>query len=143
MKEILISIKPKYISQILKGNKTIELRKKVGRFFMPNAEIYLYSSSPVKALVAKARIKDVEKVTLKDLNERKADILKAACISEDDFDVYYNGCDSSYLIYLEGVVLFERPLSLAELRHCGFTPPQSFCYLDNELHSFLVAEGLI
>ncbi|GAB7199863.1 hypothetical protein [Dickeya oryzae] len=57
MDKILISIKPKYIEEILNGNKIIELRKKCGEKFSEDCQIYLYSSSPVKALVGKAFIK--------------------------------------------------------------------------------------
>lgn len=141
MNKILLSVKPKYIKEILLGNKIIELRKRVGRSFLPDTEIYLYSSSPVKALVAKAHIKSVEKVDINKISDRKAHILQAACITERDFDDYFFGCEFAYLIHLEKVSPFKKIFILSELKTCGFTPPQSFCYVNEKLDRFLQSKG--
>ncbi|QIA53151.1 hypothetical protein GW574_12830 [Pantoea agglomerans] len=141
MNKILLSVKPKYIKEILSGNKIIELRKRVGRSFLPDSEIYLYSSSPVKALVAKAHIKCVEKIDMYSVKERKPYILHAACITEDDFDAYFKGSEFVFLIYLIKVNVFKNPLFLKELREIGFIPPQSFCYVNERLDLFLENRG--
>ncbi|MDG0806815.1 hypothetical protein PO856_004104 [Pectobacterium brasiliense] len=141
MNKIILSVKPKYIKEILSGNKIIELRKMVGRSFLPDSEIYLYSSSPVKALVAKAHIKCVEKIDMHRVKERKSYILHAACITEGDFDDYFKASEFVFLIYLMKVNIFKNPLDLSELKNCGFTPPQSFCYVNERLNYFLESRG--
>lgn len=137
MNKILLSVKPKYIKEIISGNKIIELRKRVGASFLPDSEIYLYSSSPVKALVAKARIKCVEKLDMHSVKERKPYILNAACITEGDFDAYFNGSEFIFLIYIMEVNVFKFPVVLKELKENGFIPPQSFCYVNERLNLFL------
>lgn len=142
MNKILISVKPKYIKEILIGKKIIELRKRVGKSFLPDSEIYLYSSSPVKALVGKAHIKCVEKIDMHSVNERKPYILHAACITESDFDAYFKGSEFVFLIYLRDVSVFKKPLILDELRGSGFIPPQSFCYVNDKLGFLLEERGV-
>lgn len=113
----------------------------MGKSFLPDSEIYLYSSSPVKALVAKAHIKCVEKIDMHSVKERKPYILHAACITEGDFDDYFKESEFVFLIYLTKVNVFKKPLVLRELRKCGFTPPQSFCYANERLNCFLEERG--
>ncbi|WP_219952293.1 ASCH domain-containing protein [Dickeya zeae] len=133
MDKILISIKPKYIEEILNGNKIIELRKKCGEKFSEDCQIYLYSSSPVKALVGKAFIKKIEKMELKRVGDYKKIILKEACISLNDFDTYFSGSIFCYLIYINRVERFPKSIPLECLKELGITPPQSFRYLSKEL----------
>lgn len=51
MKNVLISIKPKYVNEILSGEKKFEFRKKIFKQEVEN--IYIYSTSPKKKIVAK------------------------------------------------------------------------------------------
>ena len=46
---------------ILDGRKAIELRKRIGELFVENTKIFIYSSSPVKAIVAEAKISCIQK----------------------------------------------------------------------------------
>ncbi|RLM18752.1 hypothetical protein BIY29_17740, partial [Brenneria alni] len=109
MDKILISIKPNYINEILVGSKIVELRKRVGRLFTPNNEIYLYSSSPVKALVGKATIKKVVRKELASLHQIKDEILKDACITEYSFDEYFKKSKFCYMIYFGEITLIKHP----------------------------------
>ena len=137
MDKILISIKPMYMKNIILGNKTIGLRRRVGRLFLPEREIYLYSSAPVKALVAKAFIKKIDKMEVISLGNKKNKILQHACINEYDFDNYFSDSTFCYLIHLKNVRPLIRPMPLKDMREYGINPPQSFCYLRSDEVSFL------
>lgn len=141
MDKILISIKPNYINEILVGSKIVELRKRVGRLFTPNNEIYLYSSSPVKALVGKATIKKVVRKELASLHQIKDEILKDACITEYSFDEYFKKSKFCYMIYFGEITLIKHPLDINFMRNIGVTPPQSFCYLQDNTWDIIESRG--
>lgn len=141
MDKILISIKPNYIEKILAGSKIIELRKRLGKHFIPDNEIYLYSSSPVKALVGKTIIKKVVSKELSSLYHCKNEILKDACITETDFDEYFGNSMFCHLIYLGKVTLIQKPLDIQFLRSVGISPPQSFCYLQKNVLNLIDSRG--
>ncbi|MET3816740.1 hypothetical protein [Pantoea sp. UYEF8] len=132
VKMILLSVKPFYLDKILNCKKIIELRKRVGVAFQPNTKIYLYASSPVKAIVGTASLKAVAKVPLDEATNEKNDIFNKACISQSDFNDYFLHADFCYFLHLESVKRAISPVSLKTLRSMGITPPQSFCYLVTE-----------
>ena len=131
-KKILLSIKPNYMIEILNGNKVIELRKRIGRGFLPETKIYLYASSPVKALVGTANLKKIEKLTLQKARHEQFDIFNKACIGREDFDEYFKCSEFCYFLHVDHVKTSEFPVSLLSLGELGVTPPQSFCYLTQE-----------
>ena len=55
-KPVLLSIKPEYVELIFSGAKTVELRRVVPRAVLPNSDLIIYSTSPQKSIVGKARI---------------------------------------------------------------------------------------
>ncbi len=126
---ILLSVKPIHLEKILNGLKIIELRRRVGVQFQPNTKIYLYASSPVKAIVGTAYLKMVEKIPLQDASYEENDIFNRACISQAAFNDYFLGSDYCYCLYVESVKHAKSPVFLRRLRTMGITPPQSFCYL--------------
>lgn len=131
VKMILLSVKPFYLDKILNGSKIIELRKRVGVSFRPDTKIYLYASSPVKAIVGTVSLKAVEKVPLDETTYEKHNIFNKACISESDFNDYFSHSDSCYFLHIEYPKLANSPVPLRKLRLMEIIPPQSFCYLDS------------
>lgn len=130
MKSIILSIKPYFVEAILDGKKSIELRKRVGELFVENNTIYIYSTSPVKAIVAKAKISHVDKVHPLEIH---MDTLIHAHVSRDYFDDYFKKSTQAFLIHLKDIKRLKHPIDIYKLRKLGLTPPQSFCYLENEL----------
>jgi type I restriction enzyme S subunit len=49
--KVLLSIKPQYVDEIVKGNKKYEFRKKIFKKKDEVQEIYIYSTSPVKKII--------------------------------------------------------------------------------------------
>lgn len=131
---IILSIKPCFSDQIYLQNKPLELRKKIGKYFEMDRKIYIYTSSPIKAITGTAEIDSVERLPVAYIKEN---YLELACIKEHDFNQYYSTHNEGAVIWLKNVIQFKKPICLAELRCYGFTPPQSFSYLKGELRTFL------
>ncbi|MBC2746251.1 MAG: hypothetical protein HF975_04445 [ANME-2 cluster archaeon] len=121
---VLLSIKPKYAIQILKGNKRYEFRKSI--FKNRNIDqVYIYSSSPVKRITGAFSIKQIiEKHPIQLWNECK----DFSGIDEDDFLKYFKGKETGFAIEIGEVKAFD-PINPKD--HIPFfVPPQSFCYTD-------------
>lgn len=137
-RDVLVSIRPEYASQIMNGKKTVELRRKFPVAASTGATILIYSSSPVRAIVGHAQIKQVIKLPLDDLWKIHG---SSACIRKEAFDKYFLGLKDGFAILLGSVRTLRRQPKYQELRdQFGFTPPQSFRYIDEDLNSLLFDE---
>ncbi|EGQ8447183.1 ASCH domain-containing protein [Vibrio alginolyticus] len=134
MTDIILSIKPDFTNQILLGNKTIELRKKIGKNFSNGSVIYIYSSSPQQAIVGKVILTKVE---LHDVETIALNYSREACVNESYIRDYYNQHDKGYLLLISSVTPFSKPLPLSKLKKYGFNPPQSFCYAKGDVLELL------
>ena len=66
---IVLSIKPQFTNLILDGSKTIEMRTKIGKNFINGATIIIYSSTPIKAIVATAKINKIQILKKNEITE--------------------------------------------------------------------------
>jgi type I restriction enzyme S subunit len=122
--DILISINPEYVDKIVKGEKRYEFRKRrinidgVDRF-------YIYSTAPVKKIVARMVVDRVIEGTPKEI--------WSACrrysgVDEKDFYGYYAGSKVAYALSIKSVSPLRPPID--PYKKCrGFWPPQSYCYI--------------
>jgi predicted transcriptional regulator len=134
VKNILISIKPEYTAHIYDGNKTVELRKKIGKEFSRGSKLYIYSSSPVKMITGEAEIADIFFAPLAQIKKK---YLSYACISDAAFHAYFSNSPHGYAILLKNVKEYEKKIPLFVLRTIGITPPQSFSYINEKQTTFL------
>jgi len=125
---ILISIKEKYVKEILSGKKTIELRKA-----MPKAKegdtILIYTTKPVMAVTAVATVeKIISKTPLEMWNQHH----ETLGINRKEFDAYYEKAKKAIGIKLKDVEKLnaEILLSAIKLIQPRFSPPQTFKYLN-------------
>lgn len=133
---VLVSIRPKFASRILRGEKTVELRRRFPASSVIGSTIVVYSSNPIQAVVGYARIRDVQRLDTGVLWVRHAE---DACISKEEFDRYFQGVEIGYAVFLEQVMSLETPVSAQALRRkFGLAPPQSYCYLDETRMSELI-----
>ncbi|WP_109373739.1 hypothetical protein [Proteus genomosp. 6] len=130
MKKIIISIKPKYVQKIYDGNKVIELRKSIGLSFKQNNKMYIYSSSPKKAIAGHAYIDKIEQVSK---DEIKQYYLDKIAISNEELENYLTNGKKGIMIWLKNIVEYQKPITLAKLKETGFTAPQSYCYVSDAL----------
>jgi predicted transcriptional regulator len=139
-RSMLLSVRPEYASRILSGEKTVELRRRFPMSEAIGATAFIYSSSPVRAVLCKATISDVKNLALTTLWRRHG---ATACISRKDFHDYFSGLDRGYAVLLKDVVALDSAVTAAELeRLIDFVPPQSFRYLDEQFNSLLSDGGI-
>ena len=140
-RDVVLSIKPVYSEKILSGRKTVELRR---RFPLANpigALAYIYSTSPVKAIVGSASISNVRKLPLEEI---WSEFQSTAFIERDQFEKYFDKRDHGFALVLDHVRAFQRPFPLSELRErFGFEPPQSFLYAKHDLRRALEDDSAI
>jgi len=123
--DVLLSIKPKYVKSILEGDKRYEFRKAIFRNRSVN-RIFIYSSAPVKRIVALfeiSRILEDHPAVLWDL------VRDHAGINDAEFFSYFAGRERGYAIGIGKLQEFDTPIDPRE-DIPGFVPPQSYCYVD-------------
>ena len=134
-RDVLLSIRPEFASKILKGEKTVELRRRFPKEAVIGATAMIYSSSPVQAIVGYAHIEDVLELSVNQIWLQYGDF---TCISKDRFDSYFDKRSTGFAIILNDVIEFQNAISAKHLREeFNFIPPQSFRYLPDEYASFL------
>jgi len=121
---VLLSVKPKYANEIVSGRKKYEFRKSI--FKRENIEkMYIYSSSPVKKIIAIVDIDGILSDSPQKLWEKFHD---DAGITEPEFFNYFKNSDVGYAIKISNVQEFSIPIDPYHLDE-DFRPPQSFYYI--------------
>ena len=132
---VLFSIRPFYADKILAGQKTVELRRRFPELGMSGSTAIIYCTSPVKAIVGSARIRDVVKLPLSTLWKSHGG---AACIAKADFYQYFSGQDHGFAIILTGPQTLKDRLTARDMEsEFGIVPPQSYRYLTEECVALL------
>ncbi len=122
MYQMLLSINPEHVENILNGKKQYEFRKV--RCKSDVDKIIIYSTAPQKMVVAEA---EIEEIIEDDIIEVWRQTKALAGISYDFFRAYYKGKKKAVAYKLVNVEAYEEPRSLS---YYGITfPPQSFVYL--------------
>lgn len=117
---IYLSIKPKFVSLIVKGEKNYEFRKYIPK--RKFSKIYIYETLP------KAEIKyvvEIEKII------KYPDKIIEPGYGNDDFN---NGIKKSKYAYKLGKIKkLKNPIQLKELKEkYNFCPPQSYTYAESQ-----------
>ena len=137
-RDVVLSIRPQYSKKILEERKTVELRR---RFPIPEPSaitLYIYSTSPVQAMVGVARIKEVQELPVRQI---WTDFKEDALIEYKDFRKYFRGLKFGFVLILYDIRPLLEPMPLRRLREeFGFEPPQSFLYVKNDLRKALQDE---
>lgn len=123
----LISIKPKYVKEILDGKKKYEYRK---RIFKENiAKVYIYSSFPQQRIVGYFQFCGYLSSTPKDIWEKTKDF---SGISKEEYDKYFKNNNIAYAIIIKNLKIFNTPINPKEY-FSKFNPPQSYIYLEEDI----------
>jgi predicted transcriptional regulator len=134
-RDVLVSVQPKFASKIIDGAKTVELRRKFPESTATGAFALIYSSSPVRAAVGYARIREVLRLPISRLWREHG---VAACVSKKEFDKYFHGQAFGFAILLEKIRLLNPQIAAADLEEeFGIVPPQSYRYLHEDCISSL------
>lgn len=140
-RDVVLSIKPAYSEKILEGSKTVELRRRFPVTAPSGAIAYIYATSPVKAMVGTAEIREVHKLPIEQI---WTEFESTVFIERAKFDKYFEGLEHGFALVFDDVKAFSRPLPLSELREkFGFEPPQSFLYAKHNLRRALRDEPAV
>lgn len=136
MKDVLISIKPKFVEKIMTGEKTFEFRKR--GFASDVRNIIIYSSSPQKRIVGYFTYSEILKGNPKEVWE----VCKGESgIDEKYYTEYYIDKEAAYAIKINEFIKFKKEINPKEI-WAEFTAPQSYYYLKegefDEIFSSLV-----
>lgn len=129
MKDILISIKPKFVDQIQKGIKKIEYRKVVFKD-RDIKKMYIYSSAPIQKVVA---VCEISKILCSTPEEIWLSTSSASGISKDFFDLYFKDRSKAYAIEMKSIHFFDQPMSLSDLG--VLRAPQSYQYIRDQIQA--------
>ncbi|WP_020696526.1 helix-turn-helix domain-containing protein [Reyranella massiliensis] len=126
-RDVVLSIRPEYSHKIIEGKKTVELRRRFPLSAPRGTLAYIYSTSPVRAMVGRAEITDVVKLPVSHIWKKYS---SCAFINKADFDAYFEGLSEGFALKFANAKPLPRQLDLSELRErFGFEPPQSFLYV--------------
>ncbi|HEX4407545.1 MAG TPA: helix-turn-helix domain-containing protein [Xanthobacteraceae bacterium] len=137
-RDVVLSIRPLYSNKIFEGKKTVELRRRFPIAAPRGTIAYIYSTSPVRAMIGSTEIETVIKLPVTEIWKKFG---KMAQITRSDFDGYFDGVTEGFALKISNARPFSRPIDLMELRdRFGFEPPQSFLYATSVLRTALQNE---
>lgn len=125
---VLLSIKPKYVNEIINESKKYEFRKSI---FKRNnvSKAYIYSSNPIKKLIGKFTIGEIIEDHPQTLWQNLGNF---AGIEKDEFFNYFGNRENGFAIKIQDLEIFENPIEPKDLIP-NFNPPQSFYYIDEDI----------
>lgn len=125
---VLMSIKPKYASRIMSGEKTVEFRKKC---FKDNiSRVYVYSSFPEKKIVGYF---EVDKIVIDDPINLWIQFGKKGCIDKNRFYDYFKNHREGCAICIKRYVKLRQKVDIFDVFDMNIKAraPQNYCYIDN------------
>jgi predicted transcriptional regulator len=122
----LLSIKPNFVTSILKGLKRVEFRK--GKFGKPVEHVIVYSSNPEQKIVGYFDILMIDEDKPIHLWKKYANI---SGITLDEFESYYIDKKIGTAILINNFYTLIEPIPLSKLRG-DITPPQNYSYLSQK-----------
>ena len=127
MKDVLISIHPRYVDAIQNGDKTVELRTRTPQID-PGTRLWIYTTMPVAKIQLVAKVAEVNTDSPTSIWRRFSNDM---AISRSVFREYCRGHRSVCAIALRDVSALDRELSLDNMRQSApnFHPPQFFTSL--------------
>lgn len=121
---VLLSIKPEYVSKIFAGSKQFEYRKAI--FKNPNVKkVIVYSTMPEGRIVGEFDVGEILHDSPSSLWLRT---WRKGGVAKDFFEQYFAGRNFGYAISVESARRYDVPVDPAEVFE-NFVPPQSFLYL--------------
>ena len=123
--DLVMSIRPSYANDIVKGNKRVELRRKFSEKWV-GSKTLIYSSRPERRFIGSFKIGKV----ISDHPERIWKTFKSEIrCPKEDFDNYTVGLDKVYAIIISESLEFKEPMLVTNLSHhvkSDIKVPQSY-----------------
>jgi type I restriction enzyme S subunit len=120
---LIISIKPEFVSKIISGEKKYEFRRLIYRKEVD--KIYIYQTLPHAGIIGYFNPGEIIKSTPSDLWNSLNDV---SGTSEEFFNSYFHDKSEGYAIEIKNLVVFDNPIT-----DSGIRAPQSYKYIDYDL----------
>ena len=118
----ILSIKPHFVEEIIKGKKKFEYRKSI--FKQPVKKVYVYASAPISMVIGEFQPVDVIHGGPEEVWKKTRDF---SGITKKFYNDYFKGRTTAYAIVIQNFVLYEKPKELPK----GVHAPQSYCYIES------------
>lgn len=121
--DMILSIKPCYVKEIINGNKKYEFRK--SKPLRKVEKIYIYETKPFKKIIGYFKYDNVisgDKYSI--WNKFK----QYGCISKEDYFKYYRTSLKAYAFNINKLILFKQYIDPYKIFD-KFTAPQSYVYI--------------
>ncbi len=122
---VLLSIRPEYVEEILACRKRYEFRKRMPRIHTINQKAYIYTTSPVCKIVGSFKIKRIQENHPRILWRKFG---KRAGIDARQFSEYFGRSRRGFALEISSLRVFDPPIVPKEA-FANFVPPQSFRYV--------------
>lgn len=129
---VLMSIKPRFVEEILKGTKHFEFRRVVFKHEEVD-RVIIYASSPIKKVVAEFNVADIIVDSPEFLWERCKEY---SGIDRESFMRYFSNKQKGFSIVIKNLTIYKQPIDPYK-KVDNFRPPQSYMYLDERLDKVL------
>lgn len=128
-KFLFISVKPEFADKIVRGEKTIELRKNKPSA-NPGDFVIIYSTLPVKSVIGFGIVKEIIEDTPQFMWNNHSEKLG---IDNKRFDNYYCGMSKAVGIRIDSICKLKKPINLDEIKNLipKFSPPQTYRYFSH------------
>lgn len=123
--KILLSIKPKYVTEIFEGRKKFEYRKSIFKR-KDIKSVVVYATKPVGKIIGEFEIGNVLEFSPNVLWEKTKDF---SGIDKDEYMRYFNDRDRGFAIGIKSFIIYDKPLKLNEFDETIKVAPQSFRYI--------------
>ena len=133
--QIVISVHPRHAENILTGTKTVEFRRRfpVGSH-LEGAILWIYSTSPIKAVTGWAEVKDIINMPVESL---WTSFHSDGGVKRGDFDLYFDGARDGYAIVLSSITRLSEEIHAERFSNNGFSIPQSYRYVNKKISPLL------
>lgn len=126
--KILLSVNPAHADKIVKGTKTVEVRRRFSSKWA-GTRLNIYATRPVGAVIGEARIDKIVEGSPEEIWDVWGASIGSAKV---EFDAYCNGAEKVSALLLTEVRPFHSAVPLEQIRRLlgkGLVPPQSFSNL--------------
>ena len=122
--DILISVHPRHVDSMVRGVKTVELRRRPLKLAY-GCRVWIYSTLPRGSVEVLGIVRTVAAAPPSAIWR---DYGRWSGITKAEFDAYYEGAEAAYAIVFSSVEKLDLPFALAEIRRHlnSFHPPQFF-----------------
>ena len=126
--EILISVRAEYVAKMLRGEKTVELRRR-NINVSPGTRVWIYSKSPQAAIKAHA---EITAIVTGEPDHLWRKFRSCAGVTRQEFQSYFDAADEGCVLVLSNVVKLRKHISLQTMREkvTSFHPPQFYTKLN-------------